>query len=161
MSNAQRLGLVAVAIAIVIVAFVLLRPGSDDNDSKTTSTTAQTQTAPATTTTTTEPARAEPGTAPKPKPKPKPKFVTVETKDGVPVGGTKEIAVKKGETARFEVTSNTEEEVHLHGYDVLETAAPGKPARFVVKADIEGIFEVEMHKPDGSHGLVAELKVEP
>ena len=61
-------------------------------------------------------------------------------------------------TVRLLVSSDSPQEVHLHGYDITRDAAPGKPAQFEFKAEIEGVFEVELEE---SHVQVAELEVEP
>ena len=78
---------------------------------------------------------------------------------GKPVGEIKQITVQKGERARFEVTStDTSDEVHLHGYDITRDVKPGSRARFSFEANAEGIFEVELH---GTGTQIAELTVEP
>ena len=131
------------AVLVLVIAFVLLRPGDDDttnttdNASATVTTAAPTTTAPPTTTET---------TAPAPAPKPRPEVTTVRAVGLKPAGGIKSIKVDKGDTVRFTVTSDQPENVHLHGYDVEKPVAPGKPARYVFKADIEGIFEVELEE---------------
>ena len=46
---------------------------------------------------------------------------------------------------RIVVSADAEDDLHLHGYDIEKTAAPGKPARFDFDASIEGQFEMESH----------------
>ena len=46
---------------------------------------------------------------------------------------------------RIVVSSDAADEIHLHGYDIEKNAAPGTPARFNFKANIEGVFEIESH----------------
>jgi hypothetical protein len=79
------------------------------------------------------------------------------------VGGVKRIEAAKGDTVRFVVTADAADEIHLHGYDLYRDVAPGKPARFVVKADIEGVFDIESHEAEhsGKDALIAKLVVEP
>jgi len=77
---------------------------------------------------------------------------------GKPVGGVQELDYKAGEQIRFVVQSDTADEVHVHGYDVEEEVKPGRPAVFDFPADIEGIFEGELH---GSGEQIVELRVEP
>ena len=74
-----------------------------------------------------------------------------------------EIEAKKGETVRIVVTSDADDEIHLHGYDITRTPAPGKPGRFSFKADIEGVFEIESHVAEdaGREPLIATLTVRP
>ena len=77
---------------------------------------------------------------------------------GQPVGGKKAISVKKGDTIRLKVTSDETGEIHVHGFDLEEEAAPGKPASFTFTADIEGRFEVESHVGDVQ---IAQISVNP
>ena len=145
MGRGQRLALILAAIAVAVVGFVVLRPSDDDDEPKRPSTATE---------------ETRPETDPdEPKPKPKPKFEVVRIAGGEAQGGMREITVKKGETARIEVRSDTPDELHLHGYDVSKPVAPGKPARFTIKANAEGVFELEAH--DLGQLIVAELVVEP
>jgi hypothetical protein len=61
------------------------------------------------------------------------------------------------------VTSDAPDEIHLHGYDITRTPAPGRPARFQFRAEAEGAFEIESHvaADAGLDPLVARLVVEP
>jgi hypothetical protein len=88
----------------------------------------------------------------------KPAFPTIVVRNGKPVGGIEELTYGAGERIRFEVTSNTSDEVHVHGYDVEEEVRPGRPAVFDFPASIEGVFEGELH---GSGEQIVELRVEP
>lgn len=150
MSSRARLLTAILGVAAVAVAFVLLNPGDDDSPAPApttaavTTTPATTTTAPATTTT------APVATAPS--------GPVIRVKGGQPVGGVKDLTVRKGETIRFTVTADAPEEVHLHGYDVAKDVGPGAPARFAVPATITGVFELELEK---SAVPIAELTVEP
>ena len=46
----------------------------------------------------------------------------------------------------------------MHGYDIFKDLEAGKVATISFKADIVGIFEIEL---EDSHQLPAQLKVEP
>jgi FtsP/CotA-like multicopper oxidase with cupredoxin domain len=142
MDRRQRVALLAVAavIAAVVAIIAVGSGGSDDKSDTTASTTQATQPGdttqqPQETTTTTE-------TAPAP---PEPVVEKIEIKDGQPVGGAKKISVKKGEQVEIDVTSDAAGEAHLHGYDIEKELQPGKTAKFRFKADIEGVFELELH----------------
>ena len=151
MSRGARIGVVLATVAVLALAFVLLSPEADDDSN--TAETPVTTTPPATTT------EAPATTATTPPPPPAPTFERVRVRGGQPVGAIKKITVKKGDRARFEVTStDTSDEVHLHGYDITRNVAPGSAARFSFAANAEGIFEVELH---GTHTQIAELTVEP
>jgi hypothetical protein len=146
----QRIWLIVVAVVIAAVGIVVISAGGDDDDSDSGQTTTQQ----------TETQAQEPtGSVEAPTPKPEPEFQKVVIKDGAVKGGEQEITVKKDDTVRIEVTSDTPDEVHLHGYDIEKEVAPGKPARFKVKADLEGEFELEAHHIGDV--TVATLVVEP
>lgn len=87
-----------------------------------------------------------------------PQTPTIVVRDGKPVGGVQELDFEAGDQIRFVVRSNAADEVHVHGYDVEEEVTPSRPARFDFPADIEGIFEGELH---GSGEQIVELRVEP
>ncbi len=87
-----------------------------------------------------------------------PAVATIVVRDGEPVGGVQELEYDAGEQVRFRVRSNVADEVHVHGYDVEEEVPAGSSATLSFPADIEGIFEVELH---GSEQQIAELRVNP
>ena len=47
------------------------------------------------------------------------------------------IEVAKGDTVRIVVSSDVEDEIHLHGYDITRNVAPGSRARFSFAANAE------------------------
>ena len=59
---------------------------------------------------------------------------------------SRRVRVSRGETVRIEVESDHAEEVHVHGYDLKEDVAPGKPAVIEFTADAPGVFEVELEE---------------
>lgn len=88
----------------------------------------------------------------------KPTVPTIVIRNGEPVGGVQELEYNAGDQIRFQVSSNQADEVHVHGYDVEEEIPAGGSATLAFPADIEGIFEVELH---GSETQIAELRVNP
>ena len=142
MSRQQRFVLLAAAAAIAVGAFLVLRPDDDDDEPASPART----TAPADTVET------------RPEPRPEPEATRIGVRGAEPVGGVREIEAEKGDTVRITVSSDTPQEVHLHGYDLTHDAAPGSPARFRFEADIEGVFEIEL---EGPKVPIAELRVEP
>jgi hypothetical protein len=132
---------VVALIGVAVVLFVVLRDDDGDTDEAATTTPAAT---------TTEQQEKTP--------EPKPQVTTIVVKGGEPVGGVQELEYTRGDEVRFDVEADIAEEVHVHGYDVIEEVAPGEVARFDFRADIEGGFEVEL---EGSHTQIAELTVEP
>ena len=144
MSRGQRLGLLAAALVIAVVTFVVAKPSSDDDSKQQTTTQAADRT-------------DEQETA-KPRPSPEPRITRVRLEAHQPVGGPKSIKVKRGERVRVVVASDSPDEVHLHGYDITRGTAPGRPARFSFKANLEGAFDMESHE---SEAKVVGLQVEP
>jgi FtsP/CotA-like multicopper oxidase with cupredoxin domain len=159
MSRNQRIGLVVVALVVAVVAFVIARPSGDDDNG----TERAAQTAPAQTETGAAEETAETQTETEPSTPPEPEISRIRVRGGSVVGGVQRVQATKGDTVRIVVTSDAPDEIHLHGYDVYEDVGPGKPARFVFRADIEGIFEIESHVAEdaGRDPLLARLVVEP
>ena len=144
MNNKKTLPILLGAAAVLVVGFLLLKPKDD------TSSTSTTAVATATTSTATTTATA---TVPQDT-----KADTIVIKNGEPVGGMAKLSYKQGSTVRLTVTTDgAETEVHVHGYDIEETAAPGAPAKFVFEAKDTGRFEVEAHPST----QIAQLDVVP
>lgn len=162
MTRNHRFGLVGLAVAVVAIAFVLARPEESSEKAD-------------------DPAPRAGQTAPSPAPEARPADgrdgggptataesalpppVVVRLTGGEPAGGIERIVAEQGEIVRFQVTSDATDEIHIHGYDVTRDVAPGRPARFSLTADIEGIFEIESHAAEdaGKEPLIARLVVEP
>jgi len=83
---------------------------------------------------------------------------TVVVRDGEPVGGIQELEYDAGDQIRFEVSSDVADEVHVHGYDLMQDVPAGGTVSFDFPAEIEGIFEVEL---EGRKEQIAELRVNP
>jgi hypothetical protein len=80
---------------------------------------------------------------------------------GNPVGGVKTLTYNKGEQVQVHVVlAKPEEEVHVHGYEI-EKPAEHSPVDFSFPAKLDGVFEVEVHRLDGTEGPIAELHVNP
>ena len=159
MSRNQRIGLVVVAVVVAVVAFALARPGDDDDNGSDQAA----QTRPAQTETGTANGTAETQTETEPPPRPEPEISRIRVRGGTVVGGVQRVEATKGDTVRIVVNSDTPDEIHLHGYDIYENSGPGQPGRFVFRADVEGIFEIESHVAEdaGKDPLLARLVVEP
>jgi plastocyanin len=156
MSRNQRIGLVIAAVVLAVVAFVALSPGDDESGQTAQTTTQATEAETAT--------EAEPeATEAEPPPPPEPEVTRIRIRGGEVAGGPAEIRAKKGDTVVFVVSSDAPDDIHLHGYDVERQVAPGQPARFRVRATLEGQFEIESHVAEdaGRDPLVATLVVEP
>ena len=147
MPRNQRIALLAVAALIAVVAVVALRPSDNDTAASTPEPTTTAEQQPATTgpTNTTDSTRA---TSAEPKPEP-PLLIA---------GRERQLSFKKGDTVRFRVRHAAAEEVHVHGYDIAKDLPAGKTVTMSFKANLEGIFEVEL---EHSATHLGSLKVEP
>jgi FtsP/CotA-like multicopper oxidase with cupredoxin domain len=159
MSRNQRIGLVAGAVVVAVVAFLLARSGGDDDAGSERAA----QTMPAQTETQPAGEEARTVTQAEEAPPPKPEITRIRIRGGTVVGGVKRVQATKGDTVRILVRSDAPDEIHLHGYDIYEDTAPGKPARFLFRADVEGIFEIESHVAEdaGRDPLIGRLIVQP
>jgi FtsP/CotA-like multicopper oxidase with cupredoxin domain len=144
---------VGAAVLIAVLAFVLLQPEDEDSSE---------QQAPATTTVTEQSggqtAPDEPTTTEEQTTTVEVQAARIRVQGGQPVGGVREIEVKKDDNVRLTVTADAPEHVHVHGYDLFADVAPGQAAGFRFRAANEGVFEIEL---EDSHVQIAELRVEP
>ncbi|HET7445028.1 MAG TPA: hypothetical protein VFJ57_10255 [Solirubrobacterales bacterium] len=83
---------------------------------------------------------------------------TIVVRNGEPVGGIKQLEYSAGEQIRFKVSSDEKEEIHVHGYDLMQDVPAGGTVEFDFPADIEGIFEAEL---EGQGVQILELTVNP
>ena len=66
-----------------------------------------------------------------------------------PAQGT--VRVKKGDKVELRWTSDRRIALHLHGYDIEMTVAPGTPAVMSFQARITGRFPVSVHGQGSRH----------
>lgn len=66
------------------------------------------------------------------------------------------VVVPLGSTVVITVVSDTQDEMHVHGYDLFEHLQPGQKVTVKFEADVPGIFGVEM---ETSKRLLVELQV--
>lgn len=148
MTPGKRIALLAAVVVIAVVGFIVLKP--DDKEKKDSTAATPAATTQGTTTTGEKPEKPA-----KPKPPPIPE---VTVKGGKPVGGVNTIKADKGDRIEFFVNSDVEDHVHVHGYDLMQDVKPGREARFVFNAKIDGIYEIEL---EDRGLLIAELEVQP
>ena len=75
--------------------------------------------------------------------------------DGKLDGGARREPVGLGDTVTIRVSGNSDDEVHVHGYDLLVDLVDGAGS-LTFEASIPGIFEIEL---EGSHTLLVRLEV--
>ena len=83
---------------------------------------------------------------------------TIRVVDAKPQGGVKKLDFKKGDQVRFTVVSDTADEIHVHGYDLMKDVEKGGSVSFSFKGSIDGRFVVELEDHEQQ---IAELDVEP
>ena len=72
--------------------------------------------------------------------------VEIEVANGKSSGVDDVVEVPLGETLEIRVTSDVNEEVHVHGYDRTAELTAGQTTTLRFKADIPGVFEVELEE---------------
>ena len=70
---------------------------------------------------------------------------SVAVADGTVVGGVPRFEVSVGDLVRVTVTSDVDDEVHLHVYNLVVMVDVGVPALLDLEATVPGIFEAELH----------------
>ena len=78
--------------------------------------------------------------------------------NGKPQGGVKTLSFQKGDQIRLRVVSDTADEIHVHGYDLMKDVEQGGTVRFSFPATIEGRFEIEL---EDAGVQIANLEVRP
>jgi hypothetical protein len=144
-SNGGRVAIVLAAIAVIVVLFVVTSGSDDSND-----TTTDTPTA----TTGSDTGGGSGGSGASAEAD----VPVIKVVDGQPDGGVQELDYNKGDEVNFIVRSDTADEVHVHGYDLMQDVEAGGKVEFDFPADIEGIFEVEL---ETTATQLIELRVNP
>lgn len=141
-SRRLGLGMAVIGVAVAVVLFLVLREDETESEAP----------APA-------PGLEAPPGEEEAQPRPvRPAVATIELRGGEPVGGVQRLTFRRGERIQFVVRSDSDEELHLHGYDVVEDVEAGGRARFDLLAELEGIYELETHE---GHATIAEVAVRP
>ena len=151
-SNGTRIAALLVTLAVIVGLFFAFKGGGDDDSTNATTATSDTAA------TTTDDSGSEPS-GEKKKEKPAESSVPViEVVGGQPQGGIAGLDFNQGDEIRFDVTSDTADAVHVHGYDIEKEVQPGKDTKISFTADITGIFDIELHSTDEQ---IAQLRVDP
>lgn len=135
MRNARWILLAAGAAALVIL-FVVLNPG-DDEEPSTQPTPTATEPSPTPTESPTETAEPTPtatGTL---------DAVEFEVEEGR-VEGPARIRASQGDRVAIEIKADVTDQVHVHTYDLFFDVSPNQDAQIRFRADITGVFEIEL-----------------
>jgi len=128
MNQVQRLLVVSIIVAVLAIAVAAIRLATVGGDKDTS---AEAPDAP-----------AEPVARRAPRPI---RTARIVIRRGIPAGGPADLRVRRGEELRLTVVSTgAEDDVHVHGYDLLQPVSPDRPARFRFPATIVGEFDVEL-----------------
>jgi heme/copper-type cytochrome/quinol oxidase subunit 2 len=65
-------------------------------------------------------------------------------RNGKPAIGVQHLTAPKGGRIVLRVTSDVSDEVHVHGYDLMQDVGPGKPVQIRFVANIVGRFVIEL-----------------
>ena len=77
---------------------------------------------------------------------------------GVVEGGVETWQVTEGDTVTATITSDVDDEIHVHGIDIYADLPAGEPVTVSFEASLTGRFEIETH---GTDTLIAMLQVNP
>lgn len=69
----------------------------------------------------------------------------ITLKDGQVTPPPGRVEAEQGQIVRLRVSSDVEDTVHVHGFDLEAAIRPGEPAVITFEADQSGVFEVETH----------------
>jgi Flp pilus assembly protein TadG len=75
-----------------------------------------------------------------------PVAVKVAVKDGKVEPPTHRVDVKVGQKVRLTVTSDQDDELHIHGVDIEKPLHAGRPLTVEFAENQSGVFEVETHE---------------
>ena len=84
---------------------------------------------------------------PAPTPSANVQVVEVSLKAGKATPNGDRLTVDKGTILRLEITSDHDDEVHVHGYDVEIPVTAGTTVKKEITLDQVGRFEIESHEP--------------
>jgi glucose/arabinose dehydrogenase len=84
--------------------------------------------------------------------------VAVSFANGKLEGGVQTLKVKKGAHIVLDVTSDVDDEVHVHGVDLMRDVSAGTPAHLEFDLPDPGRYEIELEQ----RGLpIADIQVQP
>ncbi len=72
--------------------------------------------------------------------------ITVSVRDGKVTPKPRRVSIPLGDQIRLQVTSDVDDELHVHGFDVQEPLEAGRTTTVELTADQQGVFEVEAHE---------------
>ncbi len=143
MSGRNRIVMIALGVAVLVAAAVVAVVSNGDGDQTGKPAAVTSPTGPTGATGATGVAEAKP---------------KVERGPLLESGEVTDVEADKGEIVRFRARSETDEEIHVHGYDITKPLPAGEIVNFRFRADLDGVFEIELH---GTGEQIGELTVNP
>jgi hypothetical protein len=77
---------------------------------------------------------------------------------GKPSGGAQVLEYRRGDHVELSVSSDTADQLHVHGYDLREALRVGSVTRLGFEAALEGEFRIEL---EHAKQAIAVLRVRP
>ncbi|MBA8795325.1 FtsP/CotA-like multicopper oxidase with cupredoxin domain [Friedmanniella endophytica] len=77
-----------------------------------------------------------------------PVVITIKLVDGTVSPNGSKIDVRRGQTVRLDITSDHDDEVHVHGFDIEIPVTANTPVTKEFVADQPGSVEIESHEPE-------------
>ena len=74
--------------------------------------------------------------------------ITVAVSDGKVTPKPHRVDVPLGSQVQLQVTSDVDDELHVHGFDIEEPLEAGRTTMLEFTADQQGVFEVETHETE-------------
>lgn len=81
--------------------------------------------------------------------------VGIEIQGGAPVGGVKKVTVSRGDSVTVDISGDSNDSIHIHGYDLRVDLTDGAGTT-TFDALIPGVFEIEL---ESSSRKLAQLTV--
>tara|TARA_Y100000590_G_scaffold298669_1_gene336687 strand:+ start:6198 stop:6962 length:765 start_codon:yes stop_codon:yes gene_type:complete len=76
---------------------------------------------------------------------------SIKIQDGKLVSGSETFKAKQGDTVSFNIESDKDGTIHLHGYDIKVSVDPIKSSDMMLVADSTGSFKIAMHPGSDMH----------
>jgi hypothetical protein len=128
-----RWAILGATLVVIVILFVVLSPGETSDGVSPTPPSSPSRSA----------ADGSPTDSPTPEPPPGPTVIEV-TVQGDQVQGPKRPTATQGDEVLIVVRADVSDHVHVHGYDLMDDVAPDAPARIRFRANVAGVFEVEL-----------------
>lgn len=84
-----------------------------------------------------------------------PKEFDLSVKSGKVVSGSGDIQVMQGDTVKLVVTNDSDNELHLHGYNIMTDLKAGQPGTITFQASASGRFPFELEETKQELGAVS------